>query len=404
MRDEIILHNYKNQLNSLVEKVKHEPDLLDTNRYHILEFHDYCFSIGLTQSRICKYLRILINLSKMLKNDFKRTGRKDIQIVVQEIERSGLGEWTKHDYKVTLKRFYKWMNGDEYYPEQVRWIKTTMKNGKHKLPNELLTEEEVKSMINTTQSTRDKAFVSTLYESGCRIAEILSLRLRDVQFDKYGASFMVSGKTGMRRVRLVMASPYLLEWINNHPEKDDLKSPLWIVRKIKSDIKTTSYEHLKHGSASILLKRLAEKSGIKKNVYPHLFRHSRATHLAKHLTEAQMKEIFGWTQSSDMAAIYVHLSGRDVDDALLKLSGLKKEEHKEESTLQAKPCPRCKLINSPTAKFCNRCSSALDIQAAMELDNKRKAWDANMSILVKDPDVQQLLIKKMIEMGIDGTM
>ena len=45
-------------------------------------------------------------------------------------------------------------------------------------------EEEIKLMINTTQSARDKAFVSMLYESGCRIAEILTLKLKDIQFDK----------------------------------------------------------------------------------------------------------------------------------------------------------------------------------------------------------------------------
>jgi integrase/recombinase XerD len=121
------------------------------------------------------------------------------------------------------------------------------------------------------------------------------------------------------------------------------------------------------------------------------------------LTEAQMKEIFGWTQSSDMAAIYVHLSGRDVDDALLKLAGFKKEADMEKSALQPKSCPRCNVINPPTAKFCFSCSSALDMYAAMEIDNKRKSWDEKMLILVKDTEVQQLLVRKMVDMGIDGT-
>ncbi len=73
-------------------------------------------------------------------------------------------------------------------------------------------------------------------------------------------------------------------------------------------------------------KRIAEKAGIKKRIHPHLFRHSRSTHLAKHLTEAQMKQYLGWVQGSDMAAIYVHLSGRDVDDALLRCTGYSQSE------------------------------------------------------------------------------
>ena len=43
---------------------------------------------------------------------------------------------------------------------------------------------------------RDKAFIMTLWESGCRVGEILALRIRHVAFDEYGAILRVSGKTG----------------------------------------------------------------------------------------------------------------------------------------------------------------------------------------------------------------
>jgi len=58
-----------------------------------------------------------------------------------------------------------------------------------------------------------------------------------------------------------------------------------------------------------------------KKVHPHKLRHSRATFLASKLTEAQMNQIFGWKQGSDMPSIYVHLSGRDMDDAILGVYG-----------------------------------------------------------------------------------
>lgn len=400
MREQIILHKFDTILENQLNHIRQDEEILDANRYTIIEFHDYCFSFGLSKSRISKYMGVLINLSKMLDKDFRQADKKDILAITQKIEKSNLGDWTKHDYKVTLKRFYKWLGGDDYYPENVRWIRTTVRNGKHKLPSEILTEDEVRKLINGASSARDRAFVSALYESGGRIAELLSLRIKDIQFDQYGASITVSGKTGMRRVRLIMSSPYLLEWINSHPRKEDVNSPLWVVKKISKNDKTAVYSYLKPGASSILLKRLAMKEGIKKNIYPHLFRHSRATHLSKHLTEAQMKEIFGWTQNSDMAGVYVHLSGRDVDDALLKLSGLKKDEKEDESRLRPKNCPRCKVVNPPTAKFCNSCSAALDIEAAIELDSQRKVWDDRMAVLMKNPEVQELLVRKMLELGI----
>jgi hypothetical protein len=47
-----------------------------------------------------------------------------------------------------------------------------------------------------------------------------------------------------------------------------------------------------------------------------------------------MKEYFGWVQSSDMASVYVHLSGRDVDSALLKLHGMIQEDGVKEDMLK----------------------------------------------------------------------
>jgi integrase/recombinase XerD len=58
------------------------------------------------------------------------------------------------------------------------------------------------------------------------------------------------------------------------------------------------------------------------------------------LTEAQMKEYLGWVGDSKMAATYVHLSGRNVDNALFKLNGIKTEDeiNDEERPLKASEC------------------------------------------------------------------
>jgi integrase len=69
------------------------------------------------------------------------------------------------------------------------------------------------------------------------------------------------------------------------------------------------------------VRKLFEKASdiLGRRVYPHLLRHSRATHLAKFLTESQLKAYFGWTQDSKMTRIYIHLSGKDVDEAILRI-------------------------------------------------------------------------------------
>jgi hypothetical protein len=64
-----------------------------------------------------------------------------------------------------------------------------------------------------------------------------------------------------------------------------------------------------------------ERAGIDKLSNPHHYRHSRASYLATEMTEAQLCEWFGWVQESDVSAKYVHLSGRDIDNAYDQITG-----------------------------------------------------------------------------------
>jgi site-specific recombinase XerD len=163
---------------------------------------------GLSAGRILHYAVKLRRIAELLGKDFQAAAKGDIEKVVQKIERAKYSDWTKHSFKVTLKKFYKWLAGSEEYPEQVKWIKSTVKE-KGKLPEELLTEDEIKALIEAAEHPRDKALVSVLYESGCRVGELASLRIKNVSFDRYGAKLIVRGKTGMRRIRIIASTPYL---------------------------------------------------------------------------------------------------------------------------------------------------------------------------------------------------
>ena len=133
------------------------------------------------------------------------------------------------------------------------------KNNKKKLPEELLTIDEVKALAEATNNLRDKAIVLTLYESGARVGEFLSLKIKHIQFDKYGALIMLHGKTGMRRVRLVASVPALSAWLNIHPFKDDKEAWLWAGLSPVNKGDKLSYQGLKN-----MLADLAKKAGIKR--------------------------------------------------------------------------------------------------------------------------------------------
>jgi integrase/recombinase XerD len=83
----------------------------------------------------------------------------------------------------------------------------------------------------------------------------------------------------MRRVRIIFYVPYLASWLDIHPQKNNPDAYLWIMIRGKD-----SGHQLQYAAFHKLIKTLAEKASIKKRVYNHLFRHSRSTELAQHLT------------------------------------------------------------------------------------------------------------------------
>jgi predicted Zn-ribbon and HTH transcriptional regulator len=102
-----------------------------------------------------------------------------------------------------------------------------------------------------------------------------------------------------------------------------------------------------------------------------------------------------------MASIYVHLSGRDVDDALLKVYGVKKDEQrKDESILKPKECPRCGSVNAKTAKFCSKCSLVLDIETALKVDKKIGDLNQITLALIERPKVKKVLAQELAETGL----
>lgn len=283
------IYNYEKIIERNLCRI-HESEFCEENKKALVNFHRDCVIHGLSKARIAKYLDTLFRTTRWLGKPFSNVGRDDIANVVERIETNGYSEWTKHDYKVMLKVFFKWLKKVDDYPNEVKWIVTTPKI-RSKMPEELLTPDDIRMMVDKADNLRDKAFVLVLYDSGCRIGEILTLQIKHVKFDKYGAVLLVDGKTGQRRVRVITSASKLNQWVENHPLHNDLNAPLWVTMGTNS-----RYKPLMYRSATDVLKSLAEKAGIKKRIYPHLFRHSRATHLASHLTEAQMKQYFGWVQ------------------------------------------------------------------------------------------------------------
>ncbi|MEM4368438.1 MAG: site-specific integrase [Candidatus Anstonellales archaeon] len=394
------IHNYDRKYEKAKENLNNSK-ISFHNKELILKFDNLCLIEGISKPRRIRLIGSLRLIAEKMNKDFDKATKEDLKKIVAEIEeRKDYSPWTKHSYKIILKKFYKWLKfGDNYkehteYPEIVRWIKSSIK--KKEQPkvqaSDILTEDEVKKLIDVAEHPRDKAFISLLYELGARISEIGNLKIKDISKDKYSFIVDIVGKTGHRTPRVVFSSPHLTAWLNIHPLRNNPNSPLWVLHG-------TTKEKMDYSAYRALVKRLAKKAKIKKRIYPHLFRHTRVTHLLanKMINEAQAKVYFGWIPSSKMLSEYSHLISADVNETILKIHGIKNIEEKD-TKLKVKQCPRCQAINESENLFCGKCSSILDIKTAIEMDEKRKASDdiltKVLSILAQDEKIREIIRRK----------
>jgi len=129
-----------------------------------------------------------------------------------------------------------------------------------------------------------------------------------------------------------------------------------------------------------LLKKLGERAGIKKRIHPHLLRHSRATHVAPFLSESVMKAYFGWAMDSKMVKTYVHLSGKDVDNAVLKMYGIE-NNGKKPTLFDLIDCPKCQQKISRLDDFCPYCNYPINQRFAINTENDKKTIDIVIKFL-----------------------
>ncbi|AGK60947.1 Site-specific recombinase XerD [Archaeoglobus sulfaticallidus PM70-1] len=361
------------------------------NRDILFKFKDYLVSESISPLRILRYVQIMRMTSEWVDKPLTEWGRDEIIKVLGEIETRNYKVGTKNEFRKAMKKFFRWLHGENW--ENLKLLKKLKE--KNRLPV-ILSEEEVFRMVEVAEHPRDKAMIAVWYEAGLRVAELATLQIKDIvwyeQKDELRAKIKVRGKTGERVIPLVLSVQYLKRWIDMHPFRDDLNAIVFCSFAKQNYGGVIDYQPLLRK-----VKEIAKKAGIRKRVYTHILRHSRASVLANYLTEAQMCEYFGWEQGSDMPKIYVHLSGRDIDKAVLRIYGLENEE-KEDDKLEPKRCPRCNYLNAPTDRFCGRCALILDEEERLRFElNELKAVDELTKLVANNPELV-MKAKEMLEL------
>jgi integrase len=367
MKGKIDIHNYENKLKTTIKKIQNSDKISAFNKKVLQKYYQTLCSENLSYARIEKIMDTMGRIAETLKKDLNKVTEEDLRAYITTIlTNSKYSPWTKQNYKVNIKRFWKWYEGNnEDYPQKVKWIKTGIPAQNIKLPEQLLTENDVLKLIDACENARDRAIISTLYETGCRIGELGSATISSVSFENGSGQLTLMGKTGARKVFIHFSIPFLREWLKDrlHAKPSD---PLFIT------ISGRKGKPLCYNAYRKILAYASNKANLGKPINPHHFRHSRATFLANHLTESQLDSVMGWRIGSDMARTYVHLSGRQINGALKKIYGLGEQEKTQESILKPVKCTICGEINEPGVTECKKCFNPLTIKAAVERFSEQK--------------------------------
>lgn len=346
---------------------------------------------------IVSYVKAIKDFGVFVKKPYKQVNKQNIIDYITHkqdtAEKKGkpLAKSTISYYRFMIKIFYRWLyQTGKKYPKIVAWIPDKTSQKRVIDENTLLSNSEIKEMVQKTDSYRDKCAIMISYEGALRVGELINIKVRDVKLERSYCEIKVSGKTGDRVLPLVDSQPYIEKWLNNHPFKGNKDSPLLI------NLSTNQYgRQIKRSGFRGILAKACERASIDKHVFPHLLRHSRLTHMASQgYNERDLRMYAGWHDNSDMPNVYLHYGYDGLKNKILskkqRLTNAERiKQIKEQNANNPKECPRCGKENPSDALYCH-CGMALDLRTVEKELRKRDAGDNILNKIVNDPELSKV--------------
>ena len=262
---------------------------------------------ALSANSIDAYLTDIDKLTNFVESEGKKyedVTYDDLQQFVARLRDIGIHPRSQARIISGIKSFYRFLFLDDYITTDPTELLESPKIGL-KLP-EVLTVNEINSILDTIDLTqpegqRNRAMLEVLYSCGLRVSELCNLKLSELYFDE--GFIKVEGKGSKQR--LVPISPRAIKEIK-----------YWLLDRNVGKIKKgfEDYVFLARWGNSIsrimvfhLIKELAEKAGITKNISPHTFRHSFATHLLEGGANLRAIQCMLGHESIATTEIYTHI-------------------------------------------------------------------------------------------------
>jgi integrase/recombinase XerD len=207
-------------------------------------------------------------------------------------------------YISSIKSFFKFLASEKIIDKNPSEIIETPKISRN-LP-QVLTINEIDSILKMTDNSdvlelRDRAIMETMYASGLRVSEVVNLIVPNIFFDE--GILRIFGKGSKERIVPIGSSA--LQYINKYLEK----SRPYLRKSYSEDTVFLNHRGRKLTRMTIwnIISKYAKKAGIQKQIHPHTFRHSFATHLLEGGADIRIiQEMLGHSDIST-TQIYTHI-------------------------------------------------------------------------------------------------
>ncbi|PIR86334.1 hypothetical protein COU13_01505 [Candidatus Kaiserbacteria bacterium CG10_big_fil_rev_8_21_14_0_10_43_70] len=213
---------------------------------------------------------------------------------------------TQNYYLIAIRAFLKYLrrrNITTLSPERIELAKTSDRE------LDLITISELERLLsapegNTLQAMRDKAILETLFSTGLRVSELVSLS-RDIDLSR--DELTVRGKG--EKLRVVFLSDRSKKAIGEFLEKrTDFDDALFI--QLGKNAKSADSLRLTSRSVERIVKQYAIKAGITKKVTPHVVRHSFATDLLQNGADIRSVQALLGHASINTTQVYTHVTDK----------------------------------------------------------------------------------------------
>ncbi len=275
---------------------------------------------GMSANTVVAYLYDVGLLFSFLNEKKPSIGIKDISTndlreFIGFIDKLELGPYTQSRVVSGIKAFFRYLILEKIITYNPSEMLESPRLGR-KLPD-VLTIEEVEKIITSVdlsqdEGERNKAILETLYGCGIRVSELINLKISDLHFKE--GIMLVTGKGNKQRlVPVGMAAEKQITTYLTHMR------PTLQILKQDNDVLFLNRRGKKLTRQMIfyIVKNHVEKTGIRKNISPHSFRHSYATHLVQNGADLRaVQELLGHV-SITTTEIYTHLNREDLRKAIM---------------------------------------------------------------------------------------